>query len=45
MPVYNEKINGHANRPTDRPTDRANKEQSAFSKVRQNKKGRDLQLV
>ena len=30
-------------RPTDQPTDRANIEQSAFSKVRKYKKGRDLQ--
>ena len=43
MPVYIEKINGDANQPTDQPTNRANIEQSAFSKVRQKKKGRDLQ--
>ena len=40
MPVNIEKINGDV----DQPTDRANKEQSAFSKVRQKKKGRDLQI-
>ena len=40
MLVYIEKkINGDANQPTDR----TNIEQSAFSKVRQKKKGRDLQ--
>ena len=30
--------------PTDRPTNRANIEQSAFSKFRQQKKGRELQF-
>ena len=44
MPVYIEQNNGDVNRPTDRPTDRANIEQSAFLKVRQKKKGRDLQI-
>ena len=48
MPVYIEKINGDVdqptNRPTDRPTNRANIEQSAFTNVRKQKKGRDLQF-
>ena len=35
MPVYIEKINGDVNWPTNR----ANIEQSAFSKVRKEKKG------
>ena len=35
MPVYIEKINGDANRPTEQPTDRAKIEQSAFSKFKQ----------
>ena len=39
------KINGDANQPTDQPTNRANKGQTAFSKVRQKKKGRDLQYA
>ena len=39
MPVYVEKVNGDV----DQPTNRANIGQSAFSKVRQKKKGRDLQ--
>ena len=43
MPVYIERINGDVDRPTNQPTNRANIEQSAFSKVRQKKKGRDLQ--
>ena len=45
--LLKKKINGDVNRPTNRPTDqptnRANIEQSAFSKVRKEKKGRDLQ--
>ena len=46
MPLYIEKKNnGDVNRPTDRPTNRVNIEQSAFSKVRKKKKGRDLQYT
>ena len=43
MPVYIGKINGDLDQPTDQLTNRANIGQSAFSKVRQKKKGRDLQ--
>ena len=43
MPVEIENINGDVDRLTDRPTNRAKIEQSAFSKVRKQRKSRYLQ--
>ena len=42
MPLYIEKINGDANRPTNRPTNRVNIEQSAFFESRKKRKKAEI---